>query len=81
MIIFGCFWQLNFQKIVMCQLLGWEFWAVQQDTLYFHQYYEHVNFYQKRVFKSLVGPSEKEMSQIKYNSLQIGTFQPKLDKV
>ena len=81
MIIFGCFWQFNLRKIVTYQLFGWEFWAVQQDTFYFHQYSEHVNFYKKRVFKSMVGPSEKEMSQIIYNSLQIGTFQPKLDKV
>ena len=35
----------------------------------------------KRVFDSLVGPSETEKSQLIYNWLKIGTFQPKFDKI
>ena len=33
-----------------------------------------------RVFISLVGPSETGKSQLIYNWLQIGTFQPNFDK-
>ena len=35
----------------------------------------------KRVFISLVGPSETEKLQFIFNWLKIGTFQPKLDKI
>ena len=34
-----------------------------------------------RVFISLVGPSKTGKSQLLYNWLQIGTFQPKFDKI
>ena len=34
-----------------------------------------------RVFISLVGPSETGKSQLSYNWLKIGTFQPKFDKI
>ena len=34
-----------------------------------------------RVFISLVGPSETGKSQLVYNWLKIGTFQPKFDKI
>ena len=34
-----------------------------------------------RVFISLVGPSETGKSQLIYNWLKIGTFQPKFDKI
>ena len=34
-----------------------------------------------RVFLSFVGPSETGKSQLIYNSLKIGTFQPKFDKI
>ena len=34
-----------------------------------------------RVFISLVGPSETEKSQLIYNWLKIGTFQPTFDKI
>ena len=34
-----------------------------------------------RVFNSLVGPSETGKSQLIYNWLEIGTFQPKFDKI
>ena len=33
-----------------------------------------------RIFISLVGPSETGKSQLIYNWLKIGTFQPKFDK-
>ena len=34
-----------------------------------------------RVFISLVGPSETGKSQVIYNWLKIGSFQPKFDKI
>ena len=34
-----------------------------------------------RVFNSLVGPSETGKSQLIYNLLKIGTFQPKFEKI
>ena len=34
-----------------------------------------------RVFVSLVGPSETGKSQLIYNWLKLGTFQPKFDKI
>ena len=34
-----------------------------------------------QVFFSLVGPSETGKSQLIYNWVKIGTFQPKLDKI
>ena len=34
-----------------------------------------------RVFISLVGPSETGKSQLIYNWLKTGTFQPKFDKI
>ena len=34
-----------------------------------------------RVFISLVGPSETGKTQLIYNWLKIGTFQPKFDKI
>ena len=34
-----------------------------------------------RAFISLVGPSETEKSQLIYNWLRIGTFQPKFGKI
>ena len=63
------------------QLFGLEFCAARQDTFYPHQDYEKVNFYKYRVFISLVGPSETGKSQLIYNWLKIGTFQPKFDKI
>ena len=35
----------------------------------------------KRVFISLIGPSETGKMQFIYNWLKIGTFQPKFDKI
>ena len=75
------FGEFNSQKFVTNQLFGSEFRAVRQDTFYTHQDYEQVNFYKKRVFVSFVGPSEIGNSQLLYNWLKVGTFQPKLDKI
>ena len=63
------------------QLFGLEVFAVWQDTFYPRQDYEQVNFYKSRVSISLVGPSETGKSQLIYNWLKIGTFQPKFDKI
>ena len=63
------------------QLFGLEFCAVWQDTFYPHQGYEQVNFYKKSSLISLFGPSETGQSQLIYNWLKIGTFQPKFDKI
>ena len=63
------------------QLFELEICAVQQDTFYLHQDYKQVDFYKKRVFFSLVGPSETGKWQLFYNWLKIGTFQPKFDKI
>ena len=55
---------------------------MRQDIFYPHQDYEQVNFYKKlSLFISLVGPSETGKSQLIYNWLKIGTFQPKFDKI
>ena len=40
-----------------------------------------LNSTKSRVFISLVGPSETGKSQLIYNWLKIGTFQPKFDKI
>ena len=79
MVAFGVF---TFQKLVTNQLFGLVFCAVRKDTFYPRQDYEEVNFYKKSVvFISLVGPSETGKSQLIYNWLKIGTFQPKFDKI
>ena len=59
LIIFGCFWRIHLSNFVTNQLFGLGFCAVRKDTFYPHQDYEEVNFYKKRVFISLVGPSQK----------------------
>ena len=51
------------------------------ETIYFHQDFEQGNFYENRVFISLVGPSQTGNSQLIHNWLKIGTFQPKFDEV
>ena len=38
-------------------------------------------FTKSRVFNSLVGPSETGKTQLVYDWLKIGTFQPKFDKI
>ena len=54
---------------------------MQQDTSYPHQDYEQINFDKKYFFISLVGPAETGKSQLIYNWLKNGTFQPKFDKI
>ena len=50
LIIFGCFGEFTFQKLVTNQLFGLKVYAVRavrQDIFYPHQGYEQVNFYKK----------------------------------
>ena len=63
------FGEFTFYKLVTNQLFGLEFCALRQDTFYFHQYYEQINFHKNRVFISLVGPSETGKLQFIYNWL------------
>ena len=63
------------------QLFGLEFCAVWQDTFYFTKIMKNLISTKNRVFISLVGPSENGKLQLIYNWLQIGTFQPKFDKI
>ena len=53
---------------------------MRQDTFYPSQDYEQVNFYKKSLFHWLVLPKTGK-SQLIYNWLKIGTFQPKFDKI
>ena len=78
MVAFG---EINFQKLVTNQLFGLDFCAVRQDTFYPQQDYEQVIFYKKSSLFSMVGPSETGKSQLFYNWLKIGTFQPRFDKI
>ena len=75
------FEEFTFQKRVTNQLFGLNFCAVRQDTFYSRQDYEQVISTKNRVLISLVGPSETGKSQLIYNWLKIGTFQPKFDKI
>ena len=52
---------------------------MQLDRLYYHQDYEQINFYKKILL--LACPHEAEKSQLIYNWLKIGAFQPKFDKL
>ena len=54
---------------------------MQQDTFYFHQSYEQVNFYNNRIFISLVGPSDSGKTYLIHDWLRVGTIQPKFDKI
>ena len=71
----AAFGEFTFQKLVTNQLFGLEFCAVRQDTFNPHHDYEQVDFYKKSLFHS-----ESGKSQLIYNWLKIGTFQPKFDK-
>ena len=61
--------------------LGWNF--VQCGRIYFTltKILNKLISTKNRVFISLVGPSETGKSQLIYNWLKIGTFQPKFDKI
>ena len=74
------FGELVFQKIVTNRLFGLKFCAVRQNTFYLHQGYQQAFSTKNRVFTSMVGLSETGKSQLIYNWLKIGTFQPKVDK-
>ena len=63
------------------QQFGLEFCAVRQDTFYPHKIMNKLICTKNRVFIPLVGPSETGKSQLIYNWLKIGTFQPKFDKI
>ena len=52
-----------------------------QDTFHPHQAFEQLISTKSRVFISLVGPSETGKSQLIYNWLKNGTFQPIFDKI
>ena len=58
----------------------WEFCVVQLDTFYHQQDYEKLFIQKNCVSIPLAGLSETRKSQLIYNWLQIGTFQPKVDK-
>ena len=75
------FGEFTSQKLVTNQLFGLEFCGVRQDIFYPHQDFEQVTFYKKSAFISLAGPAETGKSQLIYNWLKIGTFQPKFDKI
>ena len=81
LIIFGCFWRIHLSKTcdestvwvgILCSAAGY---------ILLHHDYEHLISTKNRVFISLVGPSETGKSQLIYNWLKIGTFQPKFDKI
>ena len=81
LIIFGCFGEFTFHKLVTNQLFGLEFCAVRQDTFILTKFLKKLISTKNPVFISLVGPSETGKSQFIYNWLKIGTIQPKFDKI
>ena len=56
LIIFGCFWRVQFSKVCDESAVWVEILAVRQDTIYPHQNYEQNDFYKYRVSISVVGP-------------------------
>ena len=81
LIIFGCFWRIHLTKTcdestvwvgILCSAAGYIFLTKTMNKLIFTK---------NRVFFSLVGPSETGKSQLIYNWLKVGTFQPKFDKM
>ena len=74
------FGEFIFQKLVTNQLFGLKFCVVRQGTFYLTKIMNKLISTKNRVFISLVGPSETGKSQLIYNWLKIGTFQPKFDK-
>ena len=82
LIIFGCFWRIHLSKTcdestvwvgILCSAAGYIFAL---NTI-LNKLFSTKN----RVFIPLVVPSETEKSQLFYNWLKIGTFQPKFDKI
>ena len=69
-----------FKNLWRINCLGWNF--VQRGRIHFTlaKVMNKLISTKNRVFISLVGPSESGKSQLIYNWLKIGTFQPKFDK-
>ena len=81
LLYWDAFGKFLFQKRVTIQLFAYEFYVVQQDTIYLHQVYEKVSFYKNCTFISLVGPSETAKPQTINKWLNIGIFQLRFDKI
>ena len=85
LIIFGCFWRIHLSKTcdestvwvgILCSAAGY---ILIHFTL--TKIMNKLISTKNRVFISLVGPSETGKSQLIYNWLKIGTFQPNFDKI
>ena len=63
------------------QLFGLVFCTVRQDTFYPHQDYEQFNLYKTSRPYFIGWPLRNKKTQLIYNWLKIGTFQPKFDKI
>ena len=63
------------------QLFGLDVCAWHQDRFFFTKIMNSLPPTKNRVFTPLVGPSETVKSQLIYNWLKFGTFQPKFDKI
>ena len=70
-----------FKNLWRINCLSWNF--VQRGRIHFTltKIMNMLTSTKNRVFISLVGPSESRKSQLIYNRLKIGTFQPKFDKI
>ena len=84
LIIFGCFWRIHLSKTcgestvwvgILCSAAGYFLPSPRFKIK------NKLISTKNRVFISLVGPSETGKSQLIYNWLNIGTFQPKFDKI
>ena len=82
LIIFGCFWKIHLSKTCDESTVWVEFFF-QCGRIHFTltKIMNKVISTKNRVFISLVGPSETGKSQLIYNWLKIGIFQPKFDKI
>ena len=71
--LFKSLWRIN--------CLGWKFVHCGRIHFTLTKIMNKLIATKNRVFISLVGPSETGKSQFLYNWLEIGTFQPKFDKI
>ena len=71
----------SFKNLWRINCLGWKF--VQCGRIHFTltKFLNKLISRKSRVFISLVGPSETGKSQLIYNWLKLGIFQPKFDKI
>ena len=67
--------------VTLTGCLGWKFVQCGRIHFTFTKAMNNLISTKNRVFISLVGPSETGKSQFIYNWLNIGTFQPKVDKI